>query len=178
VAEAVAAAEERMKAEFELKLKRVKKAAKRKLKNTEEYRRVGEPEAGSRKVEEESGSCSGEWQGEVGSRRSDLDVQLSEGGSRNGENTEEYPRAAGQVVGDNTNNGGVTAEVKVYGDREGQYTEDGYLIRHDNPNRDKNCPYYSPYSGLYILKRVGRNMVVKSYLPSNDKKWSRKEEAV
>jgi hypothetical protein len=180
VAEAIAATEERMKAEFDLKLKKVKKAAKEKLKNTEEYPRGEELEAGSGKQEKESGSCSGEWQGGVGSRRSDLDVQMSENGSKNDKNTQEYPSVAGQVVGDNTNNGGnkeqvAGAEVKVFGDREGQYTPEGYLIKHANPNRDKNCPYYDPYSGLYIEKKWGRNMIVKSYLPCNGKRWSRKE---
>jgi hypothetical protein len=178
VAEAVAAAEERMKAEFELKLKKVKKAAKKKRKNTEEYPRGGGLEQGVRSKEQgqvvglEEGA-SGEKQ-EARSRNQEEGSRMSEDGSQNGEYTQEYPRVAGQVVGDNTKNGGVTAEVKVIGDREGQYTEDGYLIRHDNPNRDKNCPYYSPYSGLYILKKMG-SMVVKSYLPSNSKSWSRKE---
>jgi hypothetical protein len=140
VAEAVAAAEERMKAEFELKLKKVKKAAKKKLKNTEEYRRGGGLEQGARSNEQ--GQAAG------------LEHQVE--GTRSKEQGKEV------------------AEVKVIGDREGQYTEDGYLIRHDNPNRDKNCPYYNSYSGLYILKKMGRNMVVKSYLPV--KQWSRKEE--
>jgi phage terminase small subunit len=53
---------------------------------------------------------------------------------------------------------------RVIGDREGEYTPEGYLIMHDNPDRDPNCPYYNPYEGLYIYKRIG-SMVVKSYLP-------------
>jgi hypothetical protein len=141
--QAIAETEQRLKAGFKVKLKEVRKAAKEKMKNTHEY-----------------------------------------------------PRVAGQVVGDNTNNGGVVenqearikmqeagienqearikmqdkevlAEVKVIGDLEGQYTPDGYLIKHDNPNRDTSSPYYSPYSGLYIEKKMGNTMLVKSYLPSN-----------
>jgi hypothetical protein len=128
VAEAVAAAGERMKAEFELKLKKVKKKARKKLKNTEEYQRaVEEREAGCEKQEEESGSCSGEWQGEVGSRRFDLDVQRSDFGSRDGENTEEYRRGEEPEAGSEKREvSGAKLEVgSVRQDEGGQKEEDG-----------------------------------------------------
>jgi hypothetical protein len=124
VAAAVAAAEERMRAEFELKLKRVKKAAKKKLKNTEEYRSFEEKqELRGKNQDEESGSgSSGEWQGEVGSRGFDLDVQRSDFESRDGENTEEYPRVGGHDVGANTNIGGENTEEypRVAGQEQGK----------------------------------------------------------
>jgi hypothetical protein len=145
-----------MKAEFELKLKRVKKKARKKLKNTEEYRRGEENQEARIRNQDE-----GEQNQESRIKSKDEGGRMSEDGSR-------------KLEGQGKETSVEVAEIKVFGDREGQYTEDGYLIRHDNPNRDKNCPYYDPYSGLYILKRVGRNMVVKSYLPT--KRWSRKEE--
>jgi hypothetical protein len=162
VAEAVAVVEERMKAEFELKLKKAKKKAKKKLKNTEEYRSTAGQDVGDNTNiggENTEEYRRGEEKQASRTKNQDEGSRMSGGGSRQSEEQ-------GKVE---------VAEVKVFGDREGQYTPEGYLIRHDNPNRDKNCPYYNPYSGLYILKKKG-SMVVKSYLPSNSKSWSRKEE--
>ncbi|MBW4888788.1 terminase small subunit [Mucilaginibacter sp. HMF5004] len=152
ITRAVAAAEKRIKAEFALKLKQVKKEAKEKLKNTQEYPRVVVENQESRIRKQDEGGQNQESR----IRKQDEGKIGIEEGTRNKEQR--------QVV---------AAERKVFGDREGQYTAEGYLIKHDNPDRDTSCPYYSPYTGLYIEKRMG-SMVVKSYLPV--KRWSRKEE--
>ncbi|MBW4888194.1 terminase small subunit [Mucilaginibacter sp. HMF5004] len=157
ITRAVAAAEKRIKAEFALKLKQVKKEAKEKLKNTQEYPRVGVENQESRIKRQDEGGQNQESR----IKRQDDESRMPEGGSQQ---SVEQGEEQGQVV---------AAERKVFGDREGQYTAEGYLIKHDNPDRDKSCPYYSPYTGLYIEKRMG-SMMVKSYLPV--KRWSRKEE--
>jgi hypothetical protein len=59
--------------------------------------------------------------------------------------------------------------MKVVGWLAGQYTPDGYLIKTDMPaDADKSDPYYDPYAGRYIEKKVG-SMTVKSYLPLPDR---------
>jgi hypothetical protein len=119
VAEAVAAAEERMKAEFELKLKKVKKAAKKKLKNTEEYRRGLEQGARSKEqglaVAEEKQEPRTELQ-RVHSHQKQQQLGIIKSQDENVvENTQEYRRVG--VVGDNTNKGGDGTRSKEQGDR-------------------------------------------------------------
>jgi phage terminase small subunit len=53
---------------------------------------------------------------------------------------------------------------KVVGKLAGQYTPDGYLIKSDEPDDDDERGLYTR---LYIEKKMGQSLIVKSYLPSS-----------